>query len=343
MKRLSTLALILLGLLATATIASAHHINPRRDYHIPGPLPAGVEQIVINSRFLPPDRSEVGFVVYTPPGYEAEDSARDYPVIYLLHGINGHERNYFSFWPDFESLYTTPSVLSLIEGTVPAELTMPEAIVVFVNGRAQSFYMDFTDEFHGPDSPDPILSERIILKDVIPYMDANYNTIDHRSGRAIEGFSMGGHGALKLSFEYPSYFCSTISYGGAPFEAFPNLQDYPYSGQFLPEDDRISVLAETHRQDIIDYGLRIRLVVGENDLGRRQLNEDLSDWLTLLDIPYDYLPDVPDTRHRWFEYYQNQGEAGLHFHQQCFAATVSTRPDPRPERIPPTSPQRQRP
>ncbi len=315
--------LLLFWLAATAVIAQAHHVSPNRDYNNPGPLPANVTHITINSRYLNPDNNEVGLAVYTPPGYDETDNTRRYPVIYMLHGIQGHERNYFSFWPNLDSLYTTPSVLSLIEGTVPAAQPMPQAIVVFVNGRAHSFYNDFTDEFHGPGSPDPILTERILLKEVIPTVDAMYRTINHRSGRAIEGFSMGGHGALKLAFKFPQLFCSAVAYGGSPYDEIGGGSDNPYSGPIPPENNVMS-LAANNRDKILAYQLQIALVVGAQDTGQQRRNEALHVLLDELGIPHTYVPLLPDTRHNWFDYYQQYGEEGLAQHGQCFTEMAGT-------------------
>src|SRR3954453_16237671 len=48
--------------------------------------------------------------------------------------------------------------------------------------------------------------ESVIIKDLIPHVDATYRTVADRGARAIEGFSMGGFGAAHFGFKYPETF-----------------------------------------------------------------------------------------------------------------------------------------
>ena len=54
-------------------------------------------------------------------------------------------------------------------------------------------------------------------------VDSLYRTIRSRCGRAITGYSMGGHGALWLAFRHPDVFgaCGSMS-GGVDIRPFPN-------------------------------------------------------------------------------------------------------------------------
>ena len=72
-------------------------------------------------------------------------------------------------------------------------------IAVFVNGLAgNTMYCDT------PDGKYPV--ESVIMKDLIPHVDATYRTVASREGRAVEGFSMGGFGAAHFGFKYPEVF-----------------------------------------------------------------------------------------------------------------------------------------
>ena len=55
-----------------------------------------------------------------------------------------------------------------------------------------------------PDGKYPV--ETVIMKDLIPHVDATYRTMASRESRAVEGFSMGGFGAAHLGFKYPEVF-----------------------------------------------------------------------------------------------------------------------------------------
>jgi endo-1,4-beta-xylanase len=134
---------------------------------------------------------DVGYNVYLPPGYAApENSAKRYPVIYWLHGLNQSES-------------TDQFPPAMLDGAVRSGAVGP-VIVVYVSGGSRTFYSD---------SPDgKILSETTIVKELIPHVDQAYRTIARREGRAISGMSMGGFGALKLACTYPELFSSVVAY-----------------------------------------------------------------------------------------------------------------------------------
>jgi len=278
-----------------------------------------LQHCTLESDRLNAPNNVVGLNVYTPPGYNS--SGQDFPVIYLLHGINGHEYNYFSWFASGNAFFTSSGSLpSLIEDNPLSQ----QAIVVMVNGGAQSYYNDFSDATgYGPNSSFPVLSESVLMQDVIPFVDANFRTIPNRSGRAIEGFSMGGRGAVKLAFKYPDQFCSTISYAGGGYETIPNLaSNHPNAGEEQEEADKMSVITANNASAILSQGLQIRLVDGANDntANGGGGNADLATQLTSLGIPYEGELALPGVTHNWGEYHQSVGQEGLNFHLQCFQA-----------------------
>jgi len=284
------------------------------------PMPSGgdgeIAHCTLESQVLK-EINTVGFNIYLPPAYET-DTDRRFPVIYLLHGVNGDENNYFSFFDG--SIFNAVSIVREIEQRPAGE----QAIVVWVNGGKASFYNDFVDATgYGPSSDFPILSETVIMQDVIPFVDANFRTIPNRTGRAIEGFSMGGRGALKLAFKYPDQFCSTISYGGAAYESIAErfAPTHPAIGEHRPED-KISNIVAQNASAIITNDLGIWLVDGDrdgtgNDTGR---SDDLTLQLDQLNIPQQpYISDLPNTEHHWGDYHQGHVSDGYDFHTACFA------------------------
>ena len=299
--------LLLLAILSRQQ-AAAHHVSEDDYWNFEvKPLPNNVTHYTFESSFLIPPNNVVGLNVYTPPGYEASGNNTRYPVIYLLHGVNGQEANYFSWYNSFAALYSQKSVLSLMEGTVnPVPgLILPEAIIVFVNGGKGSGYYDWSTPEHGPGSPFPIMSESIIIQELIPFVDGNFRTIPFRGGRAIEGFSMGGFGAVKFALEYPELFCSAVSYGGSGFDAHSKPSESIYN------------IVTANKSVLEAYDIRIRLVRGENDETPND-NQMVKDFLDAEGIVVAYETAVPNTAHKWGDYYLNDGDVGLDFHQDCF-------------------------
>jgi pimeloyl-ACP methyl ester carboxylesterase len=194
-----------------------------------------------------------------------------------------------------------------MEGTVNSApgLTLPEAIVVFVNGGRGSNYYDWSTPEHGPDSPFPIMSESIIIQELIPFVDSHFRTIPFRGGRAVEGFSMGGYGAVKFALEYPELFCSAVSYGGSGFDAHSKPSESIYN------------IVTANKSVLEAYDIRIRLVRGEDDDTPND-NQIVKDFLDAEGIVVAYETAVPNTVHDWGDYYLNDGDVGLDFHQDCF-------------------------
>jgi S-formylglutathione hydrolase FrmB len=127
--------------------------------------------------------------VILPRGYKK--SKLNYPVLYLCHG-------YTSNYHEFEYI------------GVPKYLNMFDMIVVMVD-VGNSFYINYarSDEGQHNNYADHV------CKDVIHYVDTHYRTIADRRGRAINGISMGGFGAISLGLSHPDLFCSIGSHSGA--------------------------------------------------------------------------------------------------------------------------------
>ncbi len=321
-----------LALLVTYTVQAAGFVQNEAEYWNRGNLPlptngdGSIEHCTVESNNLKAPNNVVGFNVYTPPSYNS--SSQSYPVIYILHGILGHEYNYFSY-------FTNSTFFNSSSGSLPGYIDnglADEAIIVFVNGGALSFYQDwendttFGQEYnYGPSSSFPLMSKSVIIEDVIPFIDANFRTIANRSGRAIEGFSMGGGGAIKLAFQHSDMFCSTIAYSGGTYEEYTGQNNgNPYTGPLV---DQASVIATNYASSILANGLRIRMVDGDGAAGQGGGSADLSVLLTNLGIPYEYEPDQPGViNHDYAQYHQATGLYGLNFHFQCFADARSAAP-----------------
>ena len=127
--------------------------------------------------------------VLLPDGY---DSARRYPVLYLLHG-GGIGENCTAF-----------DKMGIRDVTVGREL-----IVVMPDGGTAGWYSNPVSSNVGPRN-----WESFHMSELIPWVDATFSTIAEFSGRAVSGFSMGGFGALKYTAKYYGHFASVSSHSG---------------------------------------------------------------------------------------------------------------------------------
>ncbi len=131
---------------------------------------------------------EMAFNIILPVDYES--SEKTYPVLYLLHGRQGNE----DYW---------------VELRVP-EYAAGYDLIVVIPDAGPSWFVNWVESYEGQKNN----WEDYVTKDLIGYVDTHFRTIASREGRAIGGKSMGGYGALMLSFRNPELFCSTSSIAG---------------------------------------------------------------------------------------------------------------------------------
>lgn len=142
----------------------------------------GLSHHTLNSEAMGHD---VGYVVWTPPGYDPSARKR-YPVIYFLHGMGGTE------------LSDGPGFSEWVSKAIDQKI-IPPVICVFPNG-GRSGYRDQV--------------EKMITEELIPTVDKNWKTLPNPRSRAIAGYSMGGAGSVYLSIMHPGLFCAAGSMGG---------------------------------------------------------------------------------------------------------------------------------
>ena len=70
------------------------------------------------------------------------------------------------------------------------------------------------------------LNETFITRELIPAVDSRFGTVADRTGRAVAGLSMGGHGAFYLAFRHQEIFgvAGSMS-GGVDIRSFPDRWD----------------------------------------------------------------------------------------------------------------------
>lgn len=150
--------------------------------------------------------------VYTPAGYE--NSGKSYPVLYLLHGMGGDE----------EAWITLGRSAQILDNLIAQGKAIP-MIVVMTNGNVSQTAAPGESEkglikpsMQQTNTMDGLMEES--FPDVIEFIQANYRTIDNKSGRAIAGLSMGGFHSLHISKEYPDMFDYVGLFSAAilPFE-----------------------------------------------------------------------------------------------------------------------------
>ncbi len=265
----------------------------------PKEMPRGVTHHTFRSQAM---QTEVGFSLYLPPDYASSEGKR-YPVIYWLHGAGGNEAQ--------------GMVQAAMLDRAIAAGVMPPTILVIPNGGKRSEYRDWPEQ--------KVMSETMIVRELIPLVDARYRTQAGPMGRAIEGMSMGGNGSLKLALKYPELFGSVVAVAGTYGRI--RLDGYYYLGvqpeqqrwvaqlaQWYSADDDVFALAEKN------YGrlghLRIRLLIGTQDVSFPD-SEKLHVHLRDLGVAHEY-EILLGVSHNMQAYYERAGLHGFQFQAAGF-------------------------
>lgn len=140
---------------------------------------------VQNSMFSKTLNLDWTYEVYLPPSYN-EETNKNYPVFYILHGAYGSSNN----WRTAANLYANADKISKEIGK--------EFIIVAIDGM-NSFYIDKN-----------IQMESAFVNDLMPYMSSKYRIDNKKESTYIGGLSMGGYGAARFALKYPEKFNGAI-------------------------------------------------------------------------------------------------------------------------------------
>lgn len=138
--------------------------------------------------------------IYKPPAYDLNPSTR-YPVLYLQHGTG-----------DLEDSWTRVGRANLILDNLIAAGKAKPMIVVMPNGHV------FSDHVIERQSNNAQI-EQVLIKEIVPFVDAHYRTASDRESRAIAGLSMGGGQALRFGLRNLDQFAWVVGFSPAIFLA----------------------------------------------------------------------------------------------------------------------------
>ena len=160
-------------------------------------------------------------LIYTPPGYS---KTKKYPVLYLLHGIGGDEKEWFN--------QGKPHV---ILDNLYAEKKIVPMIVVLPNGRAMKNDKAEGNMFDAPKVEAFATFEKDLLNDLIPYVEKNYPVRKNQKNRALAGLSMGGGQSLNFGLGNLNTFAWVGGFSSAPNTKTPQelMPDVKYAKQKL--------------------------------------------------------------------------------------------------------------
>jgi enterochelin esterase-like enzyme len=141
-------------------------------------------------------------LIYTPPGYSKKNK---YPVLYLLHGIGGDEKEWLNGGK--------PQV---ILDNLYAQGKIEPMIVVMPNGRAMKNDRAGGNIFDSAKVQAFATFEKDLLNDLIPFIEKKYSVYTDREYRAIAGLSMGGGQSLNFGLGNLDKFAWIGGFSSAP-------------------------------------------------------------------------------------------------------------------------------
>lgn len=237
-------------------------------------------------------QKDIKNIIILPANYD-ENRGEIYPVLYLLHGYGGNYKT-----------WATQTKKTLAE-----EANKWNIIVVCPDGE-NSWYWD------SPINPKSQF-ETYVSKELVNYVDNNYKTKASAKGRAITGFSMGGHGGLWLGINHPDVFgaCGSMS-GGVDIRPFPNSWDMKkhlgtYKANPKVWDDHTVI----NQLDKIEPNtLSVIIDCGYEDFFY-QVNEELHKQMLYKNIPHDYIVRPGGHTH---EYWNNAIDYQMQYFSKFF-------------------------
>ncbi|MGN6475569.1 MAG: alpha/beta hydrolase [Mycobacteriales bacterium] len=136
--------------------------------------------------------------IVLPVGYQPDASTR-YPVLYLYPGTSGDN----SDWVNAGDALKTTAPYRLI--TVSSDIGF--------NKDGGGWFTNWVDQNTALGKSQ---WETYDIDELIPWIDANFDTIRSRAGRAVAGLSQGGYGSTELAARHPDLFVMDGSFSGAP-------------------------------------------------------------------------------------------------------------------------------
>ena len=184
------------------------------DFYLPKDVPHG--EVRERSYFSDTTKDWRRIFVYAPPGYDNDRDTR-YPVLYLQHGGGEDETG----WPK-------QGHVAFIMDNLIAERKARPMLVVMEQGYARrpgepapTMRPPAPPAAPGQNSPPPpdfsrmfSAFEEVMVKDLIPMIDATYRTIPDRDHRAMAGLSMGGMQTFQITLKHLDLFSHIGGFSG---------------------------------------------------------------------------------------------------------------------------------
>lgn len=223
-------------------------------------------------------------LIYTPPGYDTDRDQR-YPVLYLQHGS----------YEDETSWYFQGRANLILDNLIAGKKSVPMIIVM------DNCYAAFPDADPSDRRSGTAAFPEVMVREIIPMIDAGFRTIADREHRAVAGLSMGGNMAFRVVVPNLDTFANIGSFSGtmngisgepldhrtfadgafADGQAFNEKMDVLWIGMGTMEPEIFPVAIGAFRKMLEDAG--IEYIYRESEGTRHE-------WLTWRRALHDFAP-----------------------------------------------------
>lgn len=261
---------------------------------------------------------DIKLAVYTPYGYNAEDTSTRYNVIYLIAGMNASYDSWFTGGKAnviFDNLIAQGKIEPAILVAMTRDVARMDSYDIWdsaddrskSNGDGDGYinYIDGTEKGSGVEN----MIRSLVVTEVVPYIDANYNTIADAEHRGIIGCSMGGVAASQIwmtdyeMFNYYGFFSGCdmwfkTSDDKKAEDEYKNLRTTYEADYTALLNDAVANMDGV--KILVGGGITDRNTFGgdQNSSG----SDNISAWLTEAGVEHDYA--VVGGGHDWISWIQ---------------------------------------
>ncbi|MCF2528690.1 alpha/beta hydrolase [Yinghuangia soli] len=182
-----------------------------------------------------PLRPVITVRILLPQGYQT-NPANAYQSLYLLHGGTGD----FDDW----SRVDEGDIVQL------AAQASYNGIVVMPEGGSAGWYSNWQTGTKGNIAPQ---WETFHIQQLVPWIDANFNTLKTKQGRMIAGLSMGGYGALRYAGRFPELFGAAAGFSPGTNIEMPWAQTLIHASVVAPTSPGASIGDPANIPDLDPY------------------------------------------------------------------------------------------
>lgn len=204
--RLGIILFVIAGNFFTASAQPEKYAPPGFDVARNGVARGKIDSISYPSKTVGTNRKAL---VYTPPGYRKNQK---YPVLYLLHGIGGDQKEWLK-----------GANVPVILDNLYADKKLAPMIIVMPNGRAMKDDRAIGNMFDSLKVQAFSTFEKDLLNDLIPYIERKYSVHKDQANRAIAGLSMGGGQSLNFGLGNLETFGWVGGFSSAPNTKKPEV------------------------------------------------------------------------------------------------------------------------